>query len=436
MVLVFTVPFMVMGGTPEEFYVPVMGDSIHIFDPGQGEFTPWYINDHCIVKGPDGRYHLFGITHEKRFIPPPWAEHDFAHASSEELFREGWNKHERVLRIDKALGETHVWAPHAIEKDGLYYMFYAAGGGHWDSMINLAVSKDLFEWERHPENPMFLDFFDARDPMVYKHGDEYVMYYTKTYSRDDYKATVAVRRSKDLVRWSGPEFALVLTKDPPAINSGHTESPYYFQYNGVHYLCICNPYYHYKLSRVFVSDNPFLFDEENEITALIAHCPEILGFEGNWAVSHAGWFYNGAYLAHVKWIKAKRFDPQMVFINAGETADYLVSEKNTKVADGGLTRLAPLTKAVKIDAGGFARYEIPMPEGVKRLQIFVCGKGDYQIKAGAEILKEKNIASSEALDLYWLDNPEFWKNGNLNIEIKSAGEKPYRLNWMRVYFVG
>jgi arabinan endo-1,5-alpha-L-arabinosidase len=436
LIFIIAVPSMVWGGSLDEFYIPVMGESIHIFDPGEGEPRNWYINDHCIVRGPDSRFHLFGITHAKEIIPPPWAEHDFAHASSDVLFRRGWDKHERVLRIDKDLGETHVWAPHVIEKDDLYYIFYAAGGCHWDSMINLATSQDLFEWERHPENPMFRDFYDARDPMVYKHGDEYVMYYTKTFSKEDYKATVAIRRSKDLVHWSEPEFALVLTKDPPAINSGHTESPYYFQYKGAHYLCICNPYYHYKLSRVFVSDDPFHFDEKDEITAFIAHCPEVLNFSGVWAVSHAGWFYNGVYLAPVKWIKAKKFEPQMVFINAGETNDYLTDEQGTKVTDAGLLRLAPMTKAIKIDAERYARYQVPMPKGVHLGQLFVCGKGDYEILVNSWPLSaEKDPSSSKALELYWIDTSRLSQPETLNIEFRVRTKEPFRLNWMRIYFI-
>jgi len=437
MYLVFMFAFSpsAFGDAPEEFFVPVMGESVHIFDPGEGELRPWYINDHCIVRGPDNKFHLFGITHTKEVFPPPWAEHEFAHASSDQLFRQGWQKHERVLRIDKELGETHVWAPHVIEKDDLYYIFYAAGGGHWDAMTNLATSRDLFLWKRHPENPMFRDFYDARDPMVYKHGDEYVMYYTKTYSEDDHRSTVAIRRSMDLVHWSEPEFALVLSDYPRAVNSGHTESPYYFQYNGRHYLCICNPYYHYRFSRVFVSDNPFHFDEKDEITSLIAHCPEVIEADGRWAVSHAGWFYNGVYLAPVEWRKARRFEPQMIFINAGETIDYLVAQQGTKVSDAGLVRLAPTNKAIRIGQGGYARYQVPVPEEVEEIQMFVCGKGEYEliVKSGS-LNVEKNLASSEALDLYWLENPELWQDGTLEIEVRSATKKPYRLNWMRIYF--
>ena len=39
------------------------GDFTPIYDPSVGEDGPWYINDHTIVQGPDGTWHMFGITH-------------------------------------------------------------------------------------------------------------------------------------------------------------------------------------------------------------------------------------------------------------------------------------------------------------------------------------------------------------------------------------
>ncbi len=422
---------------PEPFFLPVMGRSVLIFNQGAGENRPWYINDHCLIKGNDGRYHLFGITHRKELIPPPWAEHSFAHASSEELWDLPWQKHPRVLGVDKALGETHLWAPQIIEKDGSYYMFYAGGGGHWDSMINLAVSKDLFNWERPAGvNPLFRDFYDARDPMALKVGDEYLLYYCKTYSRGDHRSAVAFRRSRDLIHWSEPEFALALSEDPRLINSGHTESPYVFEYGGKYYLAICSPFYHYRLTRIFVSENPYRFEEKNEVTGLIAHCAEILNFDGKWYASHAGWFYDGAYLAPISWKKAKRFEPQFVFVNAGETKEYLAGKQLAKAGASELTGRFPGNQVLRIDKGGRVGYRIPVPKDAKTIQLFICGTGAYEILlSGKKLDQAKDPASSEGLDLYWLDDPGGWKDGNLDLTIRPAGNSAYQLNFLRLYFV-
>jgi len=419
----------------EAVMVPVMGKSVHIFDQSAGEKRPWYINDHCVVKGPDGRWHLFGITHEKEIVPPPWSEHFFAHASSPSLLQVPWQKHPLALKYDRKLGETHIWAPHVIEKDGAYYMFYAGGGGHWDSMIDLATSKDLFKWERPPVNPLFRDFYDARDPMVLKHGDDYLLYYCKTFSKDDPKSTVALRRSKDLVHWSEPEFALVLSDFPRIQNSGHTESPFVFEHLGKFYMIVCTPYYHYRLTRVFVSDNPFKFDEKNEVTAFVAHCAEIVNDNGNFYASHAGWFYEGAYLAPLGWTTSKKFEPQLVFLNSGESSDHLVSQSRTKVGKSDLAGRFPTNKVINMQKGGKVVYKVPIPAGVKLVQLFICGKGDYQIfVAGAKPDKPKDPSSSEGLDLYWLDDEKSWAGGTLELEVSSP-DGEYQLNFLRLYFL-
>jgi arabinan endo-1,5-alpha-L-arabinosidase len=39
------------------------GKFTEVFDPQAGERDPWCINDHAIIRGPDGTWHVFGITH-------------------------------------------------------------------------------------------------------------------------------------------------------------------------------------------------------------------------------------------------------------------------------------------------------------------------------------------------------------------------------------
>lgn len=424
------------GGQAEDFELPALSKSVHIFDQSVGEKHPWYINDHCIIQAPDARYHLFGITHKKEIVPPSWAEHTFAHASSGSLWQIPWDKHPRVLNIDRKLGESHLWAPHIIEKDGIYYMFYAGGGSPWNSMINLATSKDLFHWERPLVNPLFRDFYDARDPMVFKRGDEYLLYYCKTYSKDDHRSTVALRRSKDLIHWSEPEYALVLSDYPRLINSGHTESPYLFEYKGKFYLSVCTPFYHYRLTRIFISDRPDRFVEKNEITSFIAHCAEILNFGGEWYVSHAGWFYDGVYLAPMQWKKAKKFEPQFIFLNAGESEDYLVEKAKTRKIPSVPLSIFTTNAFLEIFPGGFVRYQIPVSRELNQLQLFIAGKGGYEVFLHGEKLNiTPDPSSSEGLDLYWLENKTQWQNGKLDLMIKPLGKQSYQLNFIRIYFV-
>ncbi len=65
-------------GAPATVLVPrITGKWIHVYQPAPDVFPgpdskrfqtgvrypDWQVNDHCILKGPDGRWHAFGITH-------------------------------------------------------------------------------------------------------------------------------------------------------------------------------------------------------------------------------------------------------------------------------------------------------------------------------------------------------------------------------------
>src|SRR5580658_3748923 len=131
------------------------GPFIKIYDPSVGESTNWYINDHCFVRAQDGSWHMFGITHQEP--ANPGNEIHFAHATAKTLLQEPWDKQPFALDVatNPPWNETHLWAPDIIFQDGLYYMFYCAGGrNHAKSQINLATSPDLNHWTRSPHNPM------------------------------------------------------------------------------------------------------------------------------------------------------------------------------------------------------------------------------------------------------------------------------------------
>ena len=149
-----------------------------IYDPSVGEPEAWYINDHTFVRDETGTWHLIGITHAE-----PAAPHDelhLAHATAPAL-PGPWTKQPFALSTDRAAGEFHLWAPHVIRHDGRYWMFVCAGGpSPSEYRIHLAVSDDCTNWQRHPANPMVVDGYEARDPMVVPVGDRRVMYYTAT----------------------------------------------------------------------------------------------------------------------------------------------------------------------------------------------------------------------------------------------------------------
>lgn len=312
-----------------------------IYDPSVGELTPWYINDHTFVRGQDGTWHLFGITHAE-----PEDHHDeriFAHATADTLTQPMWTKRPPALAYAPEDGETVLWAPHVIATPGGYTMFYGAGGHdptRW--MIRAATSPDLETWTRLP-GALFLDGFEARDPFVTRIDDRWVMYYTRTDPPAGGNHVVAYRTSDDLLTWSAPAFAFV---DPKTgTNGGPTESPFVVERDGLYYLFI-GPRGGYVGTDVFASADPYHFTAEGLVGHVDAHAAEVItDTDGATYVSHAGWSQGGVYLAPLAW------DPGECIAVRTPFYELLVQTRPTAsiaalgVSPGGLADYRPVLRA-------------------------------------------------------------------------------------------
>src|SRR5690606_26092024 len=158
----------------------IPGAKRRLLDVSPSAAEPWYINDHTLIRAADGRWHVFGSWHAEPAAPLD--ETSFVHASADDLEDADWTIHDPVLHARTGIGETHVWAPHVIAHDGRYWMFYAGGtADHTAYRITLATREDLFTWTPH-EPVLFEDGYDARDPMVLRVGQRWLMYYTRTSS--------------------------------------------------------------------------------------------------------------------------------------------------------------------------------------------------------------------------------------------------------------
>jgi hypothetical protein len=268
-----------------------------IYDPSLGKKDRWYINDHTFIRAENGQWHLFGITHRE----PANAQQEkfFAHATAPEL--EGpWTKQAPVLHVDERQNETVVWAPYVLRHDGLYWMYYCAGGkDHTKYHIHLATSADLWNWRRHPANPMVVDGYDARDPMALQFKEYWLLYYAATSEPRGGHHTVKVASSKDLSHWSDTQEVF---RDPEVgTYGGPTESPFVVVRNEKYYLFVCTNHGYHETA-VYESFTPFHWGVENLVGKFPAHAAEVIQTSGGkWFVSRAGWGQGGVYLAELTW---------------------------------------------------------------------------------------------------------------------------------------
>ncbi|HEY0866808.1 MAG TPA: hypothetical protein VGE01_05505, partial [Fimbriimonas sp.] len=287
---------------------PTAGEFRHVYDitadPQPAPPTPdyagkqdWYLNDHCLIEGPAG-WHLVGITERKP--ANPMHEFHLDHATAPSL--EGpWKKQPFALSRDVEKGENILWAPHIVKKGDTYWMFYCAGSrrSNYDFRIHAATSKDLRTWTRVKRNPMFEDFYDARDPMVLKVGDTYYMYYTANWDTGDTNHIVSVRTSKDLLKWSRARVAFV----DKGIGTwgGNTESPFVVPY-GDHFYLFIGPGDDYRSTKVYRSPNPYAWDLSQEVATIRSHAAEVVqDRQGRWHITSCGWDADGLYLAPLAW---------------------------------------------------------------------------------------------------------------------------------------
>ena len=269
-----------------------------IYDPSAGEPRKWYVNDHTIVRDHTGMWHLIGITHEQIDIPalekllqcgsldhrrrgcdvarraarfsragetrwPPWfdahEEKQLAHAVASSLTTPQWRKQPFALVADHT--ESVLWAPHVISHEELL-LHVLCGRLRRNATATSACTsrrrRTCSGGRAIRQNPLFIDGFEARDPMVLRVGDRWVMYYTATDPPSGGNHVVAYRTSTDLASWSERGLAFVDPKQ--GTGAGPTESPFVVQRGEFFYLFLSmrHDYVpgHYADTEVFRSRDP------------------------------------------------------------------------------------------------------------------------------------------------------------------------------------
>lgn len=102
-----------------------------------------------------------------------------------------------------------VYHPQVLKKDNMFYLFYSGKTGYtMRHYIGVAVSKNLYEWQRLSENPIFSPSTNKNDwdsdlvahSFIVKVNKEYYMFYDGS-PRSSWKEGIGVAKSKDLLHW-------------------------------------------------------------------------------------------------------------------------------------------------------------------------------------------------------------------------------------------
>ena len=296
---------------------PVMtGDYIYIYEP-QGDifkgpdtenlvagkhYDSWQPNDHCFVRGKDGSWHAFGITHPSTNPGEKYhqGEYSLFHISpsnerrnaSGELFAPGsWRDLPKVMNHDERPGENlYIFAPDIIKKNNEFVMIYGP------APLRMATSRNLRDWK--PGGPIGVATNSSdRDPSFMLYNGVYFLTYCAGNS-------IQTTTSTNLRDWSAP-----IEIFRPAKDSYQCESPTLLHHEGKFYLFWCvwdsgDPNGNAYDDRTFVycSDDPLNFHGKPLLTELKAHAPEIIRDDnGQWFISSAEYPKRGISVARLLW---------------------------------------------------------------------------------------------------------------------------------------
>ena len=149
---------------------------------------------------------------------------------------------------------------------------------------------------------MIVDGYEARDPMVFRVEDRWILYYTATSEPSGGAFVVAAAESDDLVHWHGRH--VVYRDEMSGTGGGPTESPFVFLHDGRYHLAI-GPDWEglmrshsetgrydraaYRRTRVLASDDPLHFSLDDLVAVVDAHAAEVIVDEQTRLVDEPLW---------------------------------------------------------------------------------------------------------------------------------------------------
>ncbi len=176
----------------------------------------WMVKDFSLIKH-EGRWHIFHIMAQSGLTClSPDAECRVGHGSTADFIT--WTTHDPVV---PALPDTweshHIYAPYVYAWKGRFYMIYTGINRYMYECLGMAVSDDLFRWQRNSTpvlDPNNLSWADAdqssdidkrgstacRDPHVFIENNNLYLYYSADEKETGFPV-VGVAVSKDGQSW-------------------------------------------------------------------------------------------------------------------------------------------------------------------------------------------------------------------------------------------
>ncbi len=292
--------------------------------PDLGEYNSDKVQpvDFGIWQAADGTWQVWSCIRGSKFPGTSYTTRFLYGWEGKSLTDQDWAEQGIKWVADPSLGETPggMQAPHVINEDGFYYLFY----GDWQR-ICLAKGMDGKNFERvlggngQPDlfsEHGYINQFDyegepvfqshARDPMVMKRGNTYYCYYTSHITDPINDGAAFCRTSVNMRDWS--ESVIVSHTPPYNFNSPRysDECPHvvYLPEHNLYYLFVTQTYGKKSQTTVYASPNPMYFgidDDSRKVCTLPIAAPEIVLHEGQYYLVALTDELDGIRMAKLKW---------------------------------------------------------------------------------------------------------------------------------------
>ena len=160
-----------------------------------------------------------------------------------------WERGEPILRAEDgaAWERGGLYKPYLLKSGDTYYIFYNAKNDAprgWIEQSGVATSKDLKTWTRHPANPILpaggsgsWDERFASDPVVFRHGEQWAMFYYGLSA--DGKARDLLAVGDSLERFTKVPEILIDVGAPGTVDETYAHKPAMISHDGAlyHYYC-------------------------------------------------------------------------------------------------------------------------------------------------------------------------------------------------------
>ncbi len=270
--------------------------------------APGQVVDHCFFQAANGRWQLWTQIRETAA-----GRLFYRWEGGRDFEQPDWEPRGICWRADRTCGESWntgdkdwIHAPFVLVEDGQYILYYGGGASeNGEPQISIALSTDGIEFVRLKDEDGRTAVCSgpgyARDAMVIKVGEQYVMYYA---ADKDNHGLIAVRTSPRPFGAPWSKYRNVSEGGICGNDRTSQQCPYVIFLDGFYYLFKMGPSNRYKTA-VYRSEDPFFFGKgDDQLVAVFeASAAEVIQTGSRYYLSSLIPGYKGVRIRRLEWEK-------------------------------------------------------------------------------------------------------------------------------------